>query len=928
MATAVLTAPPSTIVPNNSLSVLEPWALQPDAVMAELGVPETGLSSSEAAARLAQVGPNRLAGTPRDPWYVKLWNHVNDILIFLLIAAAIIKAVMGDWIDFSVILAVIVINVAIGLIQEGKAEQALDAIKGMLSVRAVALRDGEWHDVDAESLVPGDLIRVRPGDRAPADARLLEATNLQVEESALTGESVAAVKDVAAVAPEANVGDRNSMLFSSTLVVAGTGTAVVTGTGAHTEIGHIQEMMAEAEHLETPLSRAMASFGKKLAVIILAMAAVMVLIGIFWHQRTGHDLLNATIGFAVAAIPEGLPAMVTITLALGVQAMARRNAISRHMTSVETIGSVSTICSDKTGTLTQNEMTVREAITRHGAYLVTGTGYSPEGEIDYRDGSQAGQTRDILALGQVMELCNDAQLRRDDSAVGTASGGAGGRWQLIGEPTEGAVYVFGRKTGIDTTGWKRIAEIPFDSATKYMATISEDPDGDRWIMVKGALDAVAKRCTTQLGPDGRSLEPFDADFWFAQMDALAAQGLRVLAGARHDIEDHIAEFEPGGPHGMTMVGITGIVDPPRPEAIAAIAEARNAGIAVTMITGDHAGTASAIAQEMGLIDSPDAPSLTGAELEAMDDAQLREVVQDVHVYARTSPEHKIRIVRALQSHGEVVAMTGDGVNDAPALTQADVGVAMGIKGTEATKEAADIVLADDNFATIERAVAEGRRIYDNIRKAILFMLPTNGAQSLGLLVATLAGWAIMPLRPVQVLWINMVTSVTLSLPLATEIAEPDVMNRPPRDPNTPLITKEFLARVLAVSALIGGATIAVFWIVLHWFGASVAVAQGAAVTMLTLGQIAYLFNCRFIDRSSLTPAVFRGNRVLWYAIGALLVLHLFFIYTPFMQRIFQVAPIGLQYWALCLAFAIAIFLLVEAIKWFARARSTAGAVRR
>ena len=906
-----------SIVPGGEQ--LFPWAAEPSRVITELGSSSSGLSSVEAARRLADTGPNRLASKPRDPWYVKLWHHASDILILMLVGAAILKAIMGDWIDFTVIVAVIVINITIGLVQEGKAEAALDAIKGMLSSTATTLRDGAWVEIDAETLVPGDIIRVRPGDRVPADARLIEATNLQVEESALTGESVASVKSASSVSPDANVGDRTSMLFSSTLVVAGTGLAVVTSTGSRTEIGHIQEMIADAEHIDTPLTKAMAAFGRKLALLVLVLAAVMAIIGFFLHNRTGGDLISTIIGFAVAAIPEGLPAMVTITLALGVQAMARRNAISRHMTSVETIGSVSTICSDKTGTLTQNEMTVREVITRHGTYLVTGNGYSPDGEIDYLgDGSQAGQTRDIRALGKVMELCNDAQLTRELDPAG--AGVSGGRWKLVGEPTEGAVYVFGRKSGVDTTGWKRVAEIPFDSATKYMATISEDPDGDRWIMVKGALDAVSRRCTTQLAADGRTLEPFDADFWNAKMDELAAQGLRVLAGAHHDIEDHISTFDEGGPTGMTMVGIVGIVDPPRPEAIAAIAEARNAGIDVTMITGDHAGTAKAIALEMGITDSPDAPTLTGAQLEAMSDGQLREVVRDVHVYARTSPEHKIRIVRALQSHGEVVAMTGDGVNDAPALTQADVGVAMGIKGTEATKEAADIVLADDNFATIERAVAEGRRIYDNIRKAILFMLPTNGAQALVLLTATLLGWALLPLAPVQVLWVNMVTSVCLSLPLATEIAEPDVMNRPPRDPKTPLLTRDFLIRVLLVSLLIGGATMLMFWLGMNRFGMALPQAQGLAVTMLTLGQVAYLFNCRFLGRSSITPAVFRNNRVIWYSIGALLALTLVFLYTPVMQGIFRVAPIGLREWGFALALAVVIFLLVEALKAFDRWR--------
>jgi magnesium-transporting ATPase (P-type) len=905
-------------------------------VLASLDTTVDGLSDTDAAARLATYGPNRLDATPPAPWWKRLAGHLNDVLIYLLLIAALVKSFIaiytGDtsnWIDVSVIAAVAAINVAIGMVQEGRAEKALDAIKGMLSMRAHALRGGPGNstvtDVDAETLVPGDIIKIRPGDRIPADARLLEATNLQVEEAALTGESVASVKTVDAVAADANVGDRTSMLFSSTLVVAGTGTAVVTATGSRTEIGRIQTMIADADDLETPLAKTMAQFGKNLAVLILGMAALMVVVGLV-RGMDGPTLVSATIGFAVAAIPEGLPALVTITLALGVQAMARRNAISRKMASVEAVGSVSTICSDKTGTLTQNEMTVRHVSTRAGEYDVEGTGYAPVGRVIVAgspDGGDAAEASapDLTALARIMAVCNDAHLDQDATT---------GRWTLVGEPTEGAVLVLGRKAHIDTTAWKRIAEIPFDSATKYMATLSEDPTGDRWVFVKGALDAVRARCTTQLADDGVSVEPFDSDFWDAEMSALASQGLRVLAAAHLDIADTAEELPADGPHGLTMVGIVGIVDPPRPEAIDAIAEARGAGIAVAMITGDHADTAKAIALEMGIIDSPDAPSLTGAQLEAMTDADLREVAQNVHVYARTSPEHKIRIVRALQKHGEVVAMTGDGVNDAPALTQADVGVAMGIKGTEATKEAADIVLADDNFATIERAVAEGRRIYDNIRKAILFMLPTNGAQSLGLLFAVLLGWATMPLLPVQVLWINMVTSVTLALPLATEPAEAGIMRRAPRDPQQALITGAFLRRILIVSVLIGGASLLVFALEYQgmWGHGSVAQAQAAALTMLVLGQAAYLFNCRFLNRSSLTWAVARGNKALWWSVGALVALHFFLLYMPFMQDLFRVSPIGLREWGVTFGLAVAIFLVMEGIKAVDRKRHPAVAQQR
>ncbi|MDR0481673.1 MAG: HAD-IC family P-type ATPase [Cellulomonadaceae bacterium] len=899
-----------------------PWSEKPSEVLANLTTSAAGLTLGEAHARLNEYGPNRLDPGQRDPWWKKLAGHLNDVLIFLLLAAGIVKAVMAValpepdyWVDVTVIAAVAVINVAIGMIQEGRAEKALDAIKGMLSVRAQVIRAGIATDVDADTVVPGDIIKLRPGDRVPADARLIEATNLRVEESALTGESVASTKSLDQVKPDAAVGDRTSMLFSSTLVVAGSGTAVVTATGQSTEIGRIQTMISEADDMETPLARTMAAFGKRLALLIVALGAVMVTVGLV-RGISGPELVSATIGFAVAAIPEGLPALVTITLALGVQAMARRKAISRKMASVETLGSVSTICSDKTGTLTQNEMTVRHVVTRAGEYDVEGTGYAPVGRI--LRGGLPTSTLDMVALAEVMTVCNDAHLEQDTS----------GRWSLVGEPTEGAVLVLGHKAQVNATNWNRISEIPFDSATKYMATLTADPTGNWHVLAKGALDSIMTRCSTQLAADGVSVEPFDPEFWNRAMSALAAQGLRVLAAARFDVEDVPESLPPEGPTGLTLIGVVGIVDPPRPEAITAIAEAHRAGIAVSMITGDHADTAKAIAVEMGIINASTDPALTGAELEQLSDSELAAQVRDVHVYARTSPEHKIRIVRALQSHGEVVAMTGDGVNDAPALTQADVGVAMGIKGTEATKEAADIVLADDNFATIESAIAEGRRIYDNIRKAVLFMLPTNGGQSLGLLCAVLLGFAVMPLQPVQVLWINMVTAVTLALPLATEPAEPGIMQRAPRNPTTPLITGEFLRRILLVSVLIGGASLAAFFV---FYSGSVMdpapadsqdlkLAQTTALTMLTLGQTAYLFNCRFINNSSLTWKVLTGNRMLWVAVGAMIGLHLFLMYMPFMQQIFRVTPISAAGWLVTLGFAVAIFLIMEGVKALGRPR--------
>lgn len=932
------TAASSTSASTTERSLDAPWSRPPDAVLAELGTDAGGLSSADAATRLAEVGPNRLPPPQRDPLWKRILVHFDDILIYILLVSAVLKAILGDWVDFTVILAVAVINAAIGFIQEGRAESALEGIRNMLSVNAEVRRDGAWARVDADDVVPGDVVRVRSGDRVPADVRLIQATNLRVEESALTGESVAAAKKVDAVGADAGVGDRSSMLFSSTLVAAGQGVGVVTATGTATEIGRIQTMISEVRSLATPLTRQLDRFGKLLAVLILAMAVVMVIIGRVVHDFSVPDLISASIGFAVAAVPEGLPALVTITLALGVQQMARRRAITRKLPAVETLGSVTTICSDKTGTLTKNEMTARTVRTSGRTFAVAGAGYAPVGDVTVPDDApRPGATgapgevdgagegpasgtrhadladdRDLAALATVMMLCNDARIVPD----GEDTDG----WRLVGEPTEGALRTLGMKAGVDPTGWRRVAVVPFESENKFMATLDADPDGDLHVHVKGAPDRVLDRCATQLGPDGGS-EPLDRAFWDAQIDALGGQGLRVLAAARRPAADGTADLDVADvADGLELCGLVGIVDPPRPEAIEAIAECRDAGIRVKMITGDHAGTALAIGREMGIVDAHDGSSapavLTGPELEEMSTEKLRQVVRDVDVYARTSPEHKIRIVSALQSHGEVVAMTGDGVNDAPALTQADVGVAMGIKGTEATKEAAEVVLADDNFATIERAVKEGRRIYDNIRKSVLFLLPTNGAQSLVILVAVLFGLT-LPLQPVQVLWINMITAVTLSLALAYEKAEPDVMRRAPRDPKASILDGAYVRRILLVSLLIGGATILLFYVE-RAQGVPLAEAQTTAVTMLALGQLAYLFNCRFLDRSSLTLDVLRGNRVVWVSAATLLALQAVFVYAPFMHSWFDSAPIALAEWGKTLGLALVVFLLVEVIKWVGR----------
>ena len=885
---------------DSFLHLENPHALAVDKSLTELKSTPEGLSSDEAGNRLDAHGPNRLPAAEKEGFLKRFFKHFHDLLSYVLIAAAAITAALGHWIDTGVILAVVVINAIIGFIQEGKAEQALEGIRKMLSLHAHVRRDGEWVEIEADELVPGDIVRLRSGDRVPADMRLMEVTSLRIDESALTGESVPTEKRTNPNPAEAGIGDRHSMAFSGTIVAAGRGMGVLTATGAATELGRINKMIADVEKLATPLTRQMNRFGKILSVAIVGMAVLMWLVGWLLHDFSVADLFFAAIGFAVAAIPEGLPAILTITLALGVQRMANRNAITRKLNAVETLGSVTVICSDKTGTLTRNEMTVRHVISRAGQYDVEGTGYAPEGKITHGEKEASLEEHAGLHdLIEVMAVCNDSEISEED-----------GRWKVTGEPTEGALHTLARKARFDGKGYERIAAIPFESENKFMATLNRIPDGGMRIFCKGAPDRLLDRCTNERTAD-HGTGALDRAFWERQIEELGRQGLRVLAAAAREVDGSksglaIEDLE----QDMVFIGIVGIIDPPRPEAIEAINVCHQAGIRVKMITGDHAGTAKAIGKEMGIGDGEHA--VTGAELEEASDEDLRRMVRDNDIFARTSPEHKLRLVKALQANGDVVAMTGDGVNDAAALKRADVGIAMGIKGTEATKEAADIVLADDNFTSIERAVAEGRTIYDNLRKAILFILPTNGAEGLVILAAVVFGFT-LPITPVQILWVNMVTAVTLALALAFEPAEPGVMRRPPRIPGGPILGAAFLWRIGFVSLLIGGATIAVFLIEKH-IGMPLELARTLAVNTLVCGQAFYLFNSRYLHESSLRVERLFANPMAWLAVGVLAVLQLTFVYAPFMQRWFGSASSELRHWLIPLGISAGAFLLIEAGK--------------
>lgn len=879
--------------------------LEAEEALKKLDSDKGGLSSGNAEKRLEETGPNRLPESTGEGLIKRFFKHFNDILIYILMAAAFVTAILGHWVDTGVILGVIIVNALIGFIQEGKAEEALAGIRKMLSLKAYVLRDGAWNEMDADLLVPGDIVRLKSGDKVPADLRLLEAVNLRIEESALTGESVPTDKGIEPVDEISGVGDRSGMAYSGTMVTAGRGLGVVTATGSATELGRINTMISEVETLDTPLTIQMKRFGRILSLAIVGLAIIMGITGRLLHGLEAGELFLAAIGFAVAAIPEGLPAILTITLALGVKRMAGRNAITRKLNAVETLGSVTVICSDKTGTLTRNEMTVVEVTTPAGNYEVSGGGYEPKGGISM-DGSEVSVSNheDLQALLEVMEVCNDSEIREEE-----------GRWSVIGEPTEGALRTLAAKAEFDSSSYKRIASIPFESENKFMATLNTLPDGGRRIMLKGAPDRLMGRCSYQRNKDGSS-DTLDRSYWEERIEELAGKGLRVLAAACRDTGEETEKLSMEDvEEGMVFLGLTGIIDPPRPEAIEAVAVCKTAGIRVIMITGDHASTASAIGKKMGIGDGEHA--VTGEELERTSDEDLKKLVKDICIFARTSPEHKLRLVRALQALGEVTAMTGDGVNDAPALKRADVGVAMGIKGTEATKEAADIVLTDDNFTSIEQAIEEGRTIYDNLRKAILFILPTNGAEALVILAAVILGIT-LPLIPVQILWVNMVTAVTLALALAFEPSEPDIMKRPPRKSGESILGGSFILRLSYVSIIIGGATIAVF---LFQKKHGIELARTQAVNTLVFGQIFYLFNSRYLRESGMKLKRIFTNPVAWLMVGILLVLQALFVYAPFMHLLFSTAPMEASHWLPPLYTGIGVYLIVEGEKAIERYNS-------
>jgi magnesium-transporting ATPase (P-type) len=903
----------------------EPWnralahADAVDQVLLALGTSEQGLEAVETERRLAAFGPNLLPRAPRESALKLLGRQIHNPLIYVLLISAVITLSLGRALDALVVLGVVLVNTLVGFYQELRAGKAINALLLMVPESTTVLRDGARVTILAERLVPGDIVSLEAGDKVPADLRLVAVRGLHAEEASLTGESLPVAKQVEPVAVDSVVGDRRNMLYSGTLIASGTGTAVVVVTGAATELGRISSMLAGAVETTTPLLRSLEKVGRSLTVVISVVAGAITAVALLRGYPL-VDALLAGISLAVAAIPEGLPAIITIALSIGVQRMARRRAVIRKLHAVETLGSTRVICSDKTGTLTRNEMTVQALWTPSGRYDVTGVGYAPNGGLYSEDQPLAEAPASVLALLEAGLLCNDAALRHD----------AGG-WVVSGDPTEGALVVAAEKLGQRAAElrarWPRDDAIPFDARHQYMATLHRTPSGGAMIFIKGAPEVVIDRCDRLF--DGA---PLDRSRVLVEVDRMASRGMRVLAFASREptVAPEVLHEEQIG-RGATLLGLAGMIDPPRPEAIKAIEACRAAGIAVKMVTGDHRGTAAAIAVKLGLISESGPPErvLTGAEIGRLSDDELRVAAARCEVFARVAPEHKLRLVTALQADGSVVAMTGDGVNDAPALKRADIGIAMGITGTAAAKEAADVVLTDDNFASIQAAVEEGRRVYDNLVKALVFILPTNLGLALTILIAAIAfpiigGRPLMPILPIQILWVNLVTSVALSLPLAFEAPEPNLMLRPPRRPDEPILNGFVAVRTFAVGALMAAGSLALFLgEYLREYEAHVAggtalrESQTMTVTTLVLFQVFYLMSCRSLHGSILDIGLF-SNPLAYVGIGALVVFQLGFVHLPFMNALFETAPLPASEWGKSVLVALSVLPIVGAAKWWQR----------
>ncbi len=866
-------------------------------ILAELKTnPIKGLTDAEAEERRKIIGANELPEPKKESKVIRYFKQFHDVLIYVLLAAALITIILGHTVDTLVILMVILINAGIGYIQQNKAEKALDNIRKMLSLKATAVRGSKRKVISSTGLVPGDIAVLKAGDKVPADIRLLETANLKIEESSLTGESEAVVKAVEALPMETALGDRINMAFAGTSVSAGSGMGVVVETGSNTELGKISSSIAQVEKLQTPLLKQTAHFGKLISVIIVASAAAMFAIGYFWRGYPAGELLLAVIGLTVAAIPEGLPAILSIILALGVQEMAKKNAIIRTLPSVETLGAVSVICSDKTGTLTKNEMTVTAILVKDDEFEVTGTGYTPEGAITIR--------------GREVKLADSAQLKQFLTCVKTINEShlfcnEQGQWEISGDATEGCLVTVAEKAEESITKLECISKIPFDSSYKYMAGLVEQ-DGKKSIFVKGAPEQIFRMSENDNAEEMAR--------WHEKILKHARLGERMIGAAVKQVpadtfvishDDLEADFK--------ILGFAGIIDPPREEVIESIRDCRNAGIQVKMITGDHKETAVAIGSQMGI--GKDGLVLEGIELDRMGEIELKEAAVKYDIFARTSPNNKLQLVQALQSLGHICAMTGDGVNDAPALKRADIGVAMGIKGTEVSKESSEMVLADDNFNTIVAAVKEGRRVYDNLKKTILFILPTNVAEGSIIFVSILLGIA-MPLTPVQILWVNMITAVTISLALAFEKIEPGAMERPPRNPEAKLLSGYYIFRIAFVATIICGGILYMNRL-LSEANFNAEIVNTMTVQALVISQLFYLFNCRSEKGFAFRKGFF-SNKAAFFVSGILIAVQLGVTYLPVMNLLLGTVPLAAHHWISPIAIGTSVFVIVEIEKWLWR----------
>ena len=912
---------------------IKSWhAMSGEEVKDQLGVMrEEGLSTSEVERRVEKFGFNELKEGEKTTIWEMILAQLSDFLVILLLVAAVISALLGDWIEAGAIMTIVVLNAVLGVVQERRAEEALEALKKMASPDADVLREGHRRDVPAREVVPGDIVFLEAGNFVPADLRLLETANLRIDEAALTGESVPVSKTAEMqLSEEAALGDRKTMAYTGTMVTYGRGVGVVVSTGMSSEIGQIAEMLQGVEEEETPLQKRLDSFGRTLGWAALAISGVIFVEGIITGTEP-LDMFIIAVSLAIAAVPEGLPAVVTITLALGMQEMIERNALIRRLSSVETLGSTTIICSDKTGTLTQNEMTVTR-VAVDGEFLdVTGSGYQPEGKF-LCDGEEVNLSEEypgILTALWIAALNNDAALETDYDEQGRKT------YRMVGDPTEGALLVAAAKAGATPAplaqAYPRVEEIPFDSERKRMVTVHaiETPNAQdvspfydetqhkAWYVVtqKGAPDVVLERCTHYQSRDDEAVPLTDEQRRriLAANDRMTSNALRVLGVAYRVVED-LDQFRQNGEldhdveEKLIFVGLLGMIDPARPEVVPALNKARQAGIRTAMITGDYPNTAEAIASEIGLMQEGH-KVLTGRELDEISDDRLKEEVNRTDVYARVSPEHKVRIVDAFKANNQIVAMTGDGVNDAPSIKKADIGIAMGITGTDVAKETADMVLTDDNYASIVAAVEQGRVIYSNIRKFVYFLLSCNIAEIMTIFLAIMFGWS-SPLKAIQLLWLNLISDGAPALALGLEKGEPDLMDRPPRDPGEPILNRYMQQGIAIQTVAIAGVTLFAYWIGLRNFPE---MAQTMAFVTLSFSELLRAFTARSERYPVLKMGVFKSMYMNLAVLSSLFLL-LIVIYVPFLQRVFETVPLMWEQWLYILPLLIVPAIFAELFK--------------